>query len=46
MTCAHDPCTCPVEEAGAHCGPACRQGIEVSSDAPCACGHDGCDVTH
>lgn len=42
MTCAHPPCTCPVDEGLKHCGPSCRMGIEAPGGNQCFCGHANC----
>lgn len=44
MTCAHEPCTCPVDR-DEHCGPSCRMGIQDPSGDNCTCGHAACTAT-
>ncbi len=42
MTCAHPPCTCPIDESLRYCGPSCRMGIEDPDGNQCYCGHALC----
>lgn len=41
MTCAHDTCTCLVEEQGAYCSEGCNTMTE-GTDAICPCRHAEC----
>lgn len=45
MQCAHDPCTCQVEDGGGYCGPSCRTGISDAQSARCYCGHADCEAS-
>ncbi len=45
MMCAHETCTCPIDDPGLrYCGPSCRMGIEdPTGQGTCYCGHAECD---
>ncbi len=46
MICAHDACTCAVEDGLEYCGPSCRMGIDTSDTGEaCKCGHAECVAT-